>query len=275
MNPSFHDWAGDKRLKGLVLLVLTLAVVALAGYTYFSFKSARYMYNGPTTISVKGIGEVTKTPDIATFTFSVEAEGEKPATAQQKSAAAVNKITAYLKEKGIAETDIKTVNYSLYPQYGNMPTATRINPFTPQAMEIEIMPPDYNYNNNIIGYAASQTFEIKARDTEKAGELIAGVGERGATNVTGLTFTLDDDESAKAEAREKAIADAKEKAKHLADALGVRLTRLQGFWEEEGYYPMERGYGGGMMDDATLIAPDMPVGENTITSVVNLSYEIR
>lgn len=262
MNPSFHDWAGDKRLKGLVLLVLALGAIALASYTYLSIKSGKYIYSGPTTISVRGVGEVTIKPNIASFSFNVHTEAVEPAAAQARSAEVSNAVIAYLKEHGVAEADIKTLSYNLSPRYrpASASMTMPVNPFIPQ---------------DIIGYTIDQYVKVKVRDTNNAGALIAGVGERGATDVSGLEFTIDDDTNAKAEARAKAVADAKEKAQQLADALGVRLVRLSGFWEDEGYYPMEEKYGREIMVDDALIAPDLPIGENTITLVVNLSYEIR
>ena len=275
MKPSFHEWATDQRLKGLVLGVLLLAVLALASYTYLTVKQAKYADNmyGPTTISVTGKGEVVQTPDVAKFSFSVQAEADSPETAQKESADAINTIVAYLKESGVAEADIKTTGYNLWPRYRDMPTPVYYGDDIPM---MEVMPPTYDYNEDtVIGYTVEQTIEVKVRDTAQTGNLIAGVTDRGATNMSGLQFTLDDDSSAKAEARAKAVADAKEKAQQLADTLGVRLVRLQGFWEEEGGgYPMYDGYGGGIMERAAVL-PELPPGENMITSVVNLTYEIR
>ncbi len=260
---SFSEWAVDRRFKGLVWVVLALVAVALVAYTYLTIREARYVYSGPTTISVRGLGEVTRMPDVATFSFTVHAETDTPEAAQAQSAEAANMILAYRGEAGIPENDIKTVHYNLSPRY-EYPRTNCTPTFCPPS------------NPTLVGYSVDQTVEVKVRDTEQAGTLIAGVGERGATNVSGLTFTVDDDDAAKADARAQAVADAKAKAETLADTLGVRLVRLTGFWEEEQYYPMaERAYGGMMMDAASAAAPQLPSGENTITSVVNLTYEIR
>lgn len=261
MKPSFHEWATDRRLKGLVLLTLALASIALAGHAYYSFKSAKYINSyGPTAISVDGMGEVTRVPDVAAFTFVVHAEEVDVASAQEKVAEASNAIIVYLKENGVAESDIKTSGYDLSERY-ECPGDN----FCPQERA------------NLTGYSVGQTVEVKVRDTGKAGEFIAGIGQRGATNISGLTLIVDDDTDAKVEAQAKAVADAKEKAQQLADTLGVRLVRLTAFWEETGGYPMyEKSYVGDMMMTSEVpISPDVPTGENTITSSVNLTYEIR
>jgi uncharacterized protein YggE len=127
------------------------------------------------------------------------------------------------------------------------------------------------------GFEASQTVVVKVRDTAKAGTLIAGVGEKGATNMSGLTFTVDDETAVKAEARSKAIADAKAKAEKIAADLGVEIVRVTSFYENEGYYGY--GYGGpeAMMEKAadTNVAPSTPVGESTTEVSVSLSFEVK
>lgn len=263
MNDSFSSWAGSRLLKNLVLAGIAFAVLALGAYTYFTLKQARYIYSGPTTISVRGVGEATRIPDIATFSFGVEAQAEEPSAAQSQSAESLNAIVAFLEEQGIEKSDIKTTAYNLYPRYEYLQAACS-GGFCPSGRQ------------ELAGYVASQTVEVKVRDTAAAGALIAGAGERGATNVSGVQFTVDDETEAKAEARAQAIEKARAQAKELAKALDARIVRLVGFWEEEGSYPMyERAYGGAMMDEAASVAPSLPTGENTVTATVNLTYEIR
>ena len=79
---------------------------------------------------------------------------------------------------------------------------------------------------------------VKVTDISKAGTLLAGVGTRGVSDVSGLTFTVADQNALEAQARDKAIADAQSKAKDLAGALGVSLIRITGFNENQGVVPM-------------------------------------
>lgn len=253
-------------VRALIIIAFIAIIVALFAYANAAVKQARYSNYGPTTINVRGEGEVFAAPDIGQFTFSVRAEADDAATAQAQSAEAMNTVIAYLTEAGVAEEDIKTTGYYLNPKYTYpdriCPMGTYCPPVEPQAD----------------GYQVNQSVEVKVRDLDNSGELIAGVGARGATDVSGLSFTIDDESAIKADAREQAIADAKEKADELADALGVRIVRMIGYYEEEGYYPMY-GYGGDMMarsESAVMAsAPNMPTGENSITSTVNITYEIR
>jgi uncharacterized protein len=258
----------ESYMRKIVALVGVMAIVALGAYTYSTVKQSRYMYSGPTSISVVGVGEVVAKPDIATFTFSVESKETDAVTAQNKVNETMTALMTYLKEAGVEEKDIKTQNYSLYPQY-EYPQVTCTAWGCPPAGEPKI-----------VGYQVSQQVTVKVRATEKAGELVSNVGSKGAMNVSGLTFTIDDEEALKAQARELAIKDGKEKAKTLAGNLGTRLGRLTGFWEDQSNaYPMPYGMGGmEMMKSVSMDAAtsaELPMGENTVKVTVNMTYEIK
>ena len=261
-----QEWMQDRNFKGLVSLVLLLGAVALGMYAYYAYVQAEHYNRGMSTISVTGKSEQFLKPDIATFTFSVMAEEKDAATAQNKSAEAINAIVGYLKEQGIEEKDIKTEYYSLDPQYEWIQ-----QPCTQWA----VCPPG---KQEMKGYMVNQTISVKVRTIEKAGDVISGVGERGATNVSGLSLTIDDIDAVREEVREEAIKDAKEKAQRLADSLDVRLGNLLNYYEENPGYPTpyyDYGKGGMESMDAAMVAPNIVPGENKVTVSINLNYEIK
>jgi len=119
---------------------------------------------------------------------------------------------------------------------------------------------------------------VKVRSTEDAGKALALVGENGATNISNITFTVDDPDKILDEARAEAIQDAKEKAGSLAKALGVRLVRVVSFYDNTGGGPMPyygEAMGGDMMKVSSAPAPTIPTGENKVTVNVMVVYEIR
>jgi len=254
-------------VRVLVVLVLFGVILALSAYTTNTLKMAQYSTMGPTTISVQGMGEVQGKPDVGEFSFSVRAEGEDAATAQTKSAESINAILDFLKEENVDEKDVKTQNYTLNPKYRYERTVCESGSYCQPGEAI------------IDGYEVSQTVSVKVRDLDKSGDLISGAGNLGATNISSLQFTVDDESILKAEARKDAIVDAQSKAKKLAKDLGVRLVRMTGFYEDEGFYPqpyyaksemmaMDADFGGGN-------SPSMPTGENSIVSTVSITYEIK
>jgi uncharacterized protein YggE len=215
-------------------------------------------------ITVSGEGEVFAPADVATFTFGAQATADTVDQAQTQVTQKVDASLEALEQFEIAERDIKTENYQVYPRYeyqNGICDGVRCGPST----------------QVLIGYEASQTISIKVRNLADAGSVIGAVGAAGATNISGLTFTIDDEDELKREARQSAIAEAKEKAEVLAEDLDVRLVRIVSFNENEwgGPTPMyaraesadSMSMGGG--------APTLPTGENTIVSNVSITYEIR
>ena len=236
-------------LSGVFIVVLIF---------YFGVKSFNEMDNisdQQNTISVSGKGEIFIKPDIARVSVSVEKNAYSVSDVQNQATNAINNVTKFLKDSGIEDKDIKTVNYSIYPRYDYLESQGRV----------------------FRGYTVSQTLEIKIRKIEDTGKILAGVTSAGANQVGGVSFTIDDEEGAKREARQKAINDAKTKAKQLAKDLGVRIGRLINYSEEgNGWIPLSYaakestlGMGGGE------IAPEIPSGENKVTINVNLIYQIK
>lgn len=260
----------------VMAVVITLAVFSLWGLASAvkTFKEFRFVGSGTTatnTITVTGEGEVFAVPDLATFSVTVTEEAKEVRDAQKVATEKINDIIDYLKKEGVEEKDIKTTSYNVYPKYEWVETQ----------VECVRYPCPPSGNQEMVGFEVSQTIDVKVRDTEKAGDLLSGVGNRGVNSVSGLTFTIDDEEALTAEARGKAIEDARTKAAELAKQLNVRLVRIVGFNEDGGYpiyykrdmavMTMEAGGFGGDVAPA----PSLPTGENKITSNVSITYEIR
>lgn len=218
-------------------------------------------------ISVSGTSEVLATPDIATFSFSVVAEATTVDAAQADAAKRTNAALAVVKSFGVDDKNIQTTGYNIYPRY-EYPKTT--------ALCVELPCPPSG-SRKLVGYEVSQTVSVKVRKISDAGSMLSKLGGAGISDISGLTFSLDNEDAVKDEARGKAITDAQTKAKTLAQQLGVRLVRVINF-SESGNYPIyyaktaAMGLGGG--PEAAPV-PEIPAGQNTITSNVNITYEIR
>lgn len=254
------------QMRILGALLLLMAMIALASYSTLNFERVKFINPTPPTISVTGEGEVLAVPDIGQFSFSVMAEGDDAATAQEASGTKINAILDYLKEQGIEDKDIKTQNYNLNPRWSYEERVCLTNSYCPPGERVQN------------GFEVSQTVTVKLRDTKTAGAIIAGVGEKGATDISNLAFTIDDIEALKGGAREVAIKDAKEKAKVLAEQLGVRLVRLVGYYESEGFQPepymQDRVMAFGE-EKISFPGADMPVGEQETKVVINITYQVE
>lgn len=275
MFNQFFGGANNEKISkyagwSLFLLACFLAVQVITGLKRLGY-IGKEIYP-QRTIAVSGEGEVFAIPDIASFSFSVVENGKTVAEAQEKADKKIEKALSTLKAKGIEEKDIKTTNYNFYPQYE-----------WEQIVCSELSYPNCPPGKNVLnGYEVNQTITVKVRDTDKAGDLVTRVGAIGASNVSGVEFTIDDREKYVAEAREEAIKKAKENAKKLADDLGVRLGKML-YFNENGDYPRPyyaEGLGGGGMggDMRASVMPlkaDLPVGESRIVVNITITYEIK
>jgi uncharacterized protein YggE len=255
------------KMGGLVGILLC---VYLGTQIIAQIKGFNYIGGGATaasTMSFDGKGEVTAAPDLATVSFSIVETSKVVKDAQAKVTTKEAAVLAFLDKSGIAKKDIKTESYSSYPKY-------------------DYGTPCYYYNNGIpcrqesptiTGYEVSENISVKVRDLTQAGDIVKGIGAVGVSNMSGPNFTIEKEDALKAQARKMAIDDAKAKAESLAKDLGVKLVRIVNF-SENGNYPIM--YGKTMSMDAGVSAPaapspQLPTGENKITSNVTITYEIR
>ena len=260
MKELFESGVGKWVLITLTVFITLQSLSALMGLRYIGAGVQ------PTNvISVSGYGEAFGAADIATFSFSVVSEKSTVAAAQTDATNKINAITKYIKDAGVAEKDIQTTDYSVYPQYEYNQIVCVSYP-CPSGRQV------------LKGYQVRQTTTIKVRDLAKAGELLTGVGGKGAIEMSGLQFTFDDPNKLQNDARGKAISDAKAKADQLAKQLGVSLVRVVSFNEGGGgqqvYYAKSTSMGMGG-DAVAQSAPEISVGQNKVTSNVSITYEIR
>jgi hypothetical protein len=246
------------------LLLLAMAISELKGFAFIGHGDEI-----KATISVSGDGKAFAAPDISTVSFSVASEALKAADARKQTDDKVKAILAFIKESGVVDKDIKTTGYSLYPKYEWR--ETRIVCITYPCPQ----PPGKQV---LLGYEVSQTIEVKIRKIDDTGTIVGGIGDKGATNMDGPQFTVENPDAVKAEARKEAITKAQAKAQLLAEDLGVTLVRIVSFSEDGNNIAYGRGGAEKAMafDMMAQAAPaEVPVGENTFASNVTIVYEIR
>lgn len=252
-------------MLALFLLVLTVSAV----------KSYRYIGTGisPTdTIQVEGEGQVVAVPDTATFSVTVDDTAADVQTAQTKATNQGNAIVKYLEAQGIDQTDIQTTDYEIQPQYSYSQAACPA--IATVGGGTVYCPPG---KQTLTGYDVSETLSVKVTDTSKAGTILAGVGSQGASSVSGLTFTVSNQDTLMEQAQQKAITEAQGKAQALAKSLGVQIVGVVGFTENngtQGVYPMAFATNASA-GAASAPAPQIQTGQNTIKDDVTVTYEIQ
>jgi uncharacterized protein YggE len=272
-----------RQFFGAILGVLGLLTIFLIVQSVNSIKQFSYIgrdVNPTNAISVTGTGFVVAIPDTATFSYSVNEKGKTVAEAQDKSAQKSNAILAALKDFGIDEKDIQTVSYNSYPNYewrnASCPSAVSASISTDGVSSPVYCPPGKQI---LTGYEVDQTVTVKIRKTDDAGTVLTKVGSLGATNISGLSFVVDNTDALQVEARDKAIVDAKAKAAALSKSLGVKMTKIINFYENGSnpypVYSMSSDMVNAKAAGVVSAVPELSTGQSKITSTVTITYELQ
>lgn len=205
----------------------------------------------PRTLNVNGNAQIKVAPDVAYISIGVHTDNANAAEAVASNNAQAQRVIDALKAMGVAEADIQTSNFSIYPsqQYdeNGMPSGTI--------------------------YMVDNTVYVSLRDLPKVGNVVQAAVEAGANNIYGIQFDLADKETVVAEARTKAIQNARQQAEEIAAAAGISLGAVQSISYYNSYpTPLYEGKGGGYAMDASV---PVSAGQLTISVDVNITYEIK
>ena len=272
----------NKLFKVLFALAVILAVyLVVQMFSEIKKDSLLGESSQPATISFSGHGEVQAVPDIANVSFTISQDDTTVKAAQAGVAVIEKKALDLLKAKGVADKDIKTANASFYPKYEYRQAVCPPIPMGAGTAGITVNPTSPYYcppsKQVLTGYTASESITVKVRNTDSVGDIMQGLGTTGVSDLSGPNFAIDNPDTVQAQARKLAIDDAKTKAEVLAKDLGVTLSKIVSFSDNSGGYPVMYAKDSMMSVGAVPAAAPaiIPKGENTISSDVTITYEIR
>src|SRR5712691_12950764 len=155
------------------------------------------------TISVSGTGRATVTPDRFSFTVGVQTVGDTVDAAVNENNSKVAAVIASLKKAGATDKDIRTSNFSIWPQQ------------------------DYGQGKlpRILGYQVSNNITVRRENVGDVGRLLQAALNAGVNQSSGLQFEVSDPTRGRDEAMRAAYNDARAKAALLAQAAGRTLGR--------------------------------------------------
>lgn len=242
-------------LVGVLLVYLIFFVGTLMRNNIRKYQFIGQMDQSERMITVMGYGKATGTNDIAVTTIGYTNLDKDVKKAQDDNNKVMKQVLDELKKMGIKDEDLQT-DYTIFPEY------------------------DYQYNveaaktdEKLKGYRVTQSVTVKIRDLSKVSAVLDLAGKYGVNQVSSLSFTVDDQESLKNKAREKALRDVRVKAEKLAQSLNVVLGEVVSYYESPdynyGYGPAPMMYDGGM-------APSAPVAPGSKDAVmnVNVTYKV-
>ncbi len=165
------------------------------------------------TLTVTGSATVQALPDQAILSLGVTTTGASAAAAMAANNDAISAVIARLIAAKVADRDMQTTGLSLYPNWGMNAAGT--------AQEVQ-------------GYTASTMLTVRIAALETAGTVLDAAITDGANTLNGLTFGLTDPRPLEDEARKAAVADARARAKILAEAAGEDLGPILSITEGGG-----------------------------------------
>jgi uncharacterized protein YggE len=230
----------------LAVVVGTLALVACG-------ETVNIGENGvPQGITVQATGSTEEVPDAVQLSLSVSvlAETSEAALAAASSTAAT--VREVLIDQQVAETDVATQTLAVNPEYSYTETE----------------------GQKIVGYRATQIFEVLIRDAENAGDVVDLVVSRGGANVSinSTSPILLDATAGAVTAREDAVKKAREKAEAYADLLGVELGEL--VYMTEVVAPSNVFVGAKSDAMAESAAPTIDLGTQLVTVTIEVRWKI-
>jgi uncharacterized protein YggE len=152
----------------------------------------------PFGVNVFGSSIVRVEPDVASLRFAVSRLKLQPKDAFRETHEAVQGVRAYLAQAGFDDVGSSRVTLAESFRY-------------------------LDGENRFEGYVAKVTFQVLLHDLDRIEEILVGVTDAGANHVEKVDLQTSRLKELRAEARQRAVAAAREKAEGYCQAAGVSL----------------------------------------------------
>ncbi len=242
----------QKSVQITLIIVAAVIVLAIIGVVAFKYNSLS------NTIQVNGQATAKVSPDLITVYFNVDTKGTTSKEAEDENSAIVSKLKDNIIALGFKESDLKTDNYNIYPEY------------------------DYSNGQRLTGYRATHSLkiEVSAEQKDKVSSLI-DAGTNAGAGISYINFELTPllQQSAKTQAIKSASDDAKIKAEAIADGFNKKLGRLVSVsLDQFNYNPWPiyatQGTSGGAAE-AKRAVTDITPSNQEVSAYVTAVYKLR
>jgi len=236
---TYQYWGGTHEILRFPFVSLALASANLLAQP--AARSPFVRATGQATVSVK--------PDLARIDFSVVTQATDAQGASSQNATRVSNLMSHLQTLLGMNADIKTVDYSLspnynYPQNGGIPTLT--------------------------GYTATNMVRVATGDLSIVGQIIDTGVQAGANQVSNLQFGLKDDQPAQAQALRMATAQAKAHADAMAAGGGLHTGSFYSIEEGVAVRPVYAPAGASAAPSTPIVTGPVDI-QATVTIQVDLA----
>jgi uncharacterized protein len=158
----------------------------------------------PPSVQTSATASVSVAPDQARIRIGVVSQAPTGSAAAAQNATLLQSALEKLKAAAGPKAEVKTVSYSLTPNYDFSKGGAR----------------------TIKGYTANNVVEVITGDLASVGKIVDAATQSGANEVQSLEFTLKDQSQARAQALRKAALEARSDAEAMASALSLKLGKV-------------------------------------------------
>jgi uncharacterized protein len=228
--------------------IAALAAVLGVGVAFAGVGRPNAAHGSPATtgrtVTVEGVGSARTTPDTAQVSFGVETRAATASAALAANAEKMRRVIAALRASGVAKADLQTQDVSVYPH------------------QTDSGAPD--------GFDASTSVAVTVRRIAATGKVVDAAVGAGADETSGPSFSRSSREALTQQALRDAFANARDKARVLAEAAGSQLGQVQRIEEAPAApEPMPLAYAA--VDQArTPVEPGTQTVQQTVTVTFSL-----
>jgi uncharacterized protein len=200
-------------------------------------------------IIVSALGEASVAPDLAIVAFAVSGDGKDLGPTRDDVNRRSSAVLEALRKLEVAEGDINAPDVGIHPQY------------------------DYRRGQRLIGYRVARQMSARVRDLDRLGDVLDGVVEAGANEVSGAQMSTADPSAAEHAALQAAVTAARAKAEVLAAAAGVTLGAVVRIEEETGGDPpLPKMRMMAAMAESADAPTEVATGDLTVTSRIRVTF---
>jgi uncharacterized protein YggE len=161
------------------------------------------------TITVKGVGKVSTSPDYVVITMGLEAKNKDYETTLELAAEKIEQLNASLEEIGFEKKAVKTTSFNVRTDYSS------------------VKDKNGNYKRVFNGYYCEHSLKVEFDfDTKRLAQTLYAISKCLANPELSISFAVKDAAAVNTELLRSATINAREKAKILCEASGVALGEL-------------------------------------------------
>jgi len=208
------------------------------------------------TIETSAMSSVKVAPDIVRFSLTIRSEESSGTLSQEKNALAVNRAIELFASEGINNDKIKTTNYSTY-------SYTKTDS-------------DQKVANEITVYSTNSGLEVTSNEFDKVGDILGKLAKINEVYVNSVNYSIQDTAKYKEQLIASAIAEAKQNILYSANALGVKLDKLNSlkidFISDSVNHPYLRN---SVDSSGSAIPQPQNPDKITISASANMTYSVQ